>query len=151
MESKDSLISDFTHPGFCRAFRLYFEELGYSVRDWDGLFREMNTDGRGNRAILRLIGDEPVGFIQFCQIELSSWFFIERAGFVREFWVAPEYRGQGHGRALLGGAEDWIKSQGLGLVLLTTDTAPEFYEHMGYRADAGMQAKNRDMVYRKEI
>ena len=65
--------------------------------------------------------------------------------------MAPEYRGQGHGRALLGGAEDWIKSQGLGLVLLTTDTSPEFYEHMGYRADAGMQAKNRDMVYRKEI
>lgn len=148
---QDSLIVNFTHPGFCQAFQLYFEELEYSIQDWDGLFREMNTDGRGNRAFLRMAGEEVVGFIQFCPIELTSWFFTKRAGFVREFWIAPSYRRQGHGKSLLALAEEWFRSQGLGLVLLTTDTAPEFYQHLGYRKDPGFQAKNQDAVYRKEI
>lgn len=150
-EYQDSLILNFTHPGFRRAFQAYFGELGYPVKDWEGLFREMNTDGRGNRAVLRMAGEDTVGFIQFCPLELESWFFTKKAGFVREFWVAPAYRGQGHGRALLQSAEAWLKGQGVSLILLTTDTAPGFYEHLGYRADPGFQAKNQDTVYRKEI
>lgn len=150
-EYQDSLILNFTHPGFRRAFQAYFGELGYPVKDWEGLFREMNTDGRGNRAVLRMAGEDTVGFIQFCPMELESWFFTKKAGFVREFWVAPAYRGQGHGRALLQSAEAWLKGQGASLILLTTDTAPGFYEHLGYRADPGFRARNQDAVYRKEI
>ena len=148
---QDIMMEDFTGPAFRQVFSLYFKELGIEVRDWDGLFREMNTDGRGNRAFLRMAGDQPVGFIQFCPMELASWFFTKRAGLVREFWVAPAYRGQGHGRALLTLAEDWLRAQGLPLVLLTTDTAPEFYLRMGYRPDPGFQANNHDAVYRKEL
>lgn len=145
------MIEDFASPRFRRAFQSYFQELGIQVRDWDGLFREMDTDSRGTRAIVRAEGERTVGFIQFCPIEFSSWFFTKGAGFVREFWVAPEFRGKGHGKALLGKAESWFQSQGLGLVLLTTDTASGFYERLGYRPDRQFQAKNQDMVYRKEI
>ena len=148
-EYQDSLILNFTHPGFRRAFQAYFGELGCPVQDWEGLFRTMNADGRGNRAVLRMAGEEAVGFIQFCPMELEGWFFQKKLGFIREFWVAPEHRSQGHGSALLDLAEGWFLSQGFSGSILTTDTAPEFYEKHGYRRDPGFIAKNHDPVYVK--
>ena len=148
---QDIMMEDFTGPAFRQVFSLYFKELGIEVRDWDGLFREMNTDGRGNRAFLRMAGDQPVGFIQFCPMELASWFFTKRAGFVREFWVAPAYRGQGHGTALLGLAESWFQNQGFTGAILTTNTAPAFYTRRGYQPDPGFQAKNSDPVFIKRF
>ena len=147
----DIFLTDFTDLRFQKAFQTYFQELGIQVRDWEGLFTEMNGDSHGNAAYVRLDGERAAGFIQFCPMELSGWFFSQKLGFIREFWIAPEYRGQGHGRALLTLAEDWLRAQGLPLVLLTTDTAPEFYLRMGYRPDPGFQANNHDAVYRKEL
>ena len=43
----DTLISDFFDSGFQKAFRQYFAELGIHVRDWDGLFQEMNRGDEG--------------------------------------------------------------------------------------------------------
>ena len=146
----DLLISDFMDARFQQAFQLYFEELGIRVKDWDGLFREMNADG--NAAYLRLAEDGgTVGFIQFKPIILSNWFFEEKAGFIREFWIAEAYRKQGHGAALLRMAEEYFIQQDIRRVLLTTDTATAFYEKHGYRKDSGIQAKNHDDVYVKEL
>ena len=59
------LLSDFTDPRFRAAFQAYFTELGISVRDWDGLFREMDGENT-NRAYLMLDGSGgTVGFLQF--------------------------------------------------------------------------------------
>lgn len=148
---QDKLITEFTDPAFQQAFRLYFEELGLHIKDWDGLFHEIDTDDRGNRAYVRLDGDRIVGFLMFCPVEMSSWFFTQPMGFVREFWIAPAYRGQGHGGQLLALAESWFAGQGIRSVMLTTHTAPGFYERRGYRLEPGCQAKNQDPVYRKEI
>ena len=41
----DVLISDFSDLLFQTAFKTYFSELGINVKDWDGLFREMNDEG----------------------------------------------------------------------------------------------------------
>ncbi len=41
----DSLISDFTDPLFLKAFQKYFAEFGIEVKDWDGVFAEMNNEG----------------------------------------------------------------------------------------------------------
>lgn len=148
---RDRLMETFTAPEFRQAFRLYFLELGCQVKDWERLFREMDGDGRGNRAFLREDGGQAVGFIQFCMVELESWFFRKKMGFIREFWVAPAYRGQGHGKALLAKAEGYLKEAGAGGVLLTTDTAAGFYQRQGYRPDPYMQAKNHDPVYGKDL
>ncbi len=145
------LISDFTGRDFQESFKLYFKELGVSVKDWDGLFREMGSDGRGNQAFLRMDGSKAVGFIQFCPMECEGWFMKKTLGFIREFWTAPEYRGQGHGGELLGLAESCFEQRGITSVALTTDTAPGFYERHGYRRDPGFAAKNGDPVYIKHL
>lgn len=148
--TQNIFLEDFQDPRFRRAFQQYFAWLDVKIRDWEGLFREMDQDGRGTRGYLRLNGaGEALGFIQFCPMELEGWFFQKKLGFIREFWVAPEHRSQGHGSALLDLAEGWFLSQGFSGSILTTDTAPEFYEKHGYRRDPGFTAKNHDPVYVK--
>ena len=52
----------------------------------------MNKD-QGNHAFVRLTKtDDVVGFIQFKPIELTNWFFCIKMGFIREFWIAKEFR-----------------------------------------------------------
>ena len=144
------LISDFSDARFQAAFQAYFKELGINVKNWDGLFHEMNDDG--NEAYLRLADNGGViGFIQFKAIALTNWFFEEKAGFVREFWIAETHRGQGHGTALLKMAEDHFAEQGIKRILLTTDSAAAFYERNGYRKDLCYAAKNKDDVYVKTL
>ena len=138
----DIFLTDFTDLRFQKAFQTYFQELGIQVRDWEGLFTEMNGDSHGNAAYVRLDGERAAGFIQFCPMELSGWFFSKKLGFIREFWIAPEYRGQGHGTALLGLAESWFQNQGFAGAILTTDTAQAVYTRRGYQPDPGKQAKN---------
>ena len=145
------LIDSFTDESFRESFMLYFGELGITVRDWEGLFREMDTDGRGNLAYLRTDGGKAVGFIQFCPMECAGWFMTKTLGFIREFWIAPEYRGQGCGSELLGLAEEYFKQKRITAVALTTDTAPGFYIKHGYRHDPGFAAKNGDPVYIKHL
>ena len=147
----DIFLTDFTDLRFQKAFQTYFQELGIQVRDWEGLFTEMNGDSHGNAAYVRLDGERAAGFIQFCPMELSGWFFSQKLGFIREFWIAPEYRGQGHGTALLGLAESWFQNQGFAGAILTTDTAPAFYTRRGYQPDPGFQAKNSDPVFIKRF
>ena len=147
----DVLISDFNDPRFETAFQTYFSELGISVKDWDGLFREMNEDG-GNQAFVRTAEDGSViGFIQFKPIKFTSWFFEETCGFVREFWVSESYRNKGHGSALLRLAEDYFQEQGIYKSIHTTDTAERFYLKHGYRKAPGIKAKNKDEAFIKHL
>lgn len=147
----DIFLTDFADLRFQKAFQAYFQELGIQVRNWEGLFTEMNSDSHGNAAYVRLDGERTAGFIQFCPMELSGWFFSQKLGFIREFWIDSEYRGQGHGTALLGLAESWFQNQGLTGAILTTDTAPAFYTRRGYQPDPGFQAKNSDPVFMKRF
>ena len=143
----DTLITDFSAPAFQAAFRQYFAEIGISVRDWEGLFREMNQEGN-NAAFLRTTEEgEVIGFLQFQPIAFTSWFFEETCGFIREFWVAKPFRGQGHGTGLLGMAEQHFRAHGMFTAVLTTDTAAGFYEKRGYVRARGCRAKNGDEVF----
>lgn len=144
----DKLIRDYSDIRFQTAFRAYFEELGGRVSNWQGLFAGMTDEGEPT--ILRV--DESgnvIGFIQFTRLIMTSWFFEDRYGFIREFWVAPQYRGKGHGSALLQQAEAWFGKQGITRMILTTDTAAAFYMHRGYRLNESVVAKNRAPVYIK--
>lgn len=146
----DQIIRGAQHEGFRDALRRYFGEMNIRVTNWDGLFRQMDDDG--DPVILRTDdGGQVVGFIMFVTMSMTSWFFESRHGFVREFWVAPGYRGRGHGGALLAQAEAWFRDRGIGEMILTTDTACDFYLRRGYRRDENTVAKNRAPVYRKRL
>ena len=154
VKQSDKLITDFTDPVFQGAFKLYVAELGISVKDWDGLFQEMNA-GSGdekNAAYVRTAaGGGVIGFIQFVPIRFTSWFFEETFGFIREFWVAEAFRGRGHGTELLALAEDQFLERGICTAILTTDTARRFYERHGYVGAHGCRAKNEDEVFVKRL
>ncbi len=147
----DTIIYDFTDARFQTAFKKYFSELGIHVRDWDGLFREMNDEGN-NAAIVRTAADgETVGFIQMKPIQFSGGFFEETCGFIREFWIAEAFRNKGCGTALLHLAENWFLKHEIYTGILTTDTAPDFYEKLGYVRARGCKAKNQLDVYMKHL
>ena len=144
----DKLIREYNDQAFQTAFRSYFMEMDIQVSNWEGLFAEMTDEGVAT--ILR--EDEKgqvVGFIMVSRIEMTSWFFEDRYGFIREFWVAPEYRNRGIGAELLAQAEAFFARQGIHKMILTSDTAEGFYRKHGYRRDEGIMAKNKAPVYVK--
>jgi len=143
-------LTDFSDVSFRTAFQMYFEELGIRVQNWDGLFREIQ-EGE-NSAFLHVNEEgQVIGFLLFTTIRMKSWFFEEDCGFLREFWIAPEHRSEGHGAALLDRTEEHFRLQGIHRILLTTDTAPGFYEKNGYSQAPGIQSKNGDPVFQKQI
>lgn len=151
MEYNNVLIQDFGTLTFQTAFQRYFTEMGVTVRQWDKLFQEMTEEG-GNLAYLRMTADKNViGFIQFKEIMFSSYFFKTKMGFIREFWIADEFRGRGHGKELLCCAEEYFISQGIYKAILTTDSAENFYLKQGYKKDIDILAKNKDEVFVKNL
>lgn len=145
------LLSDFTEPRFCAAFQTYFAGLKISVRDWDGLFQEMNQEGN-NLAYLTTGEDgEVLGFLMFQMTSFSNWFFEEPFGFIREFWVAPACRRQGYGRSLLHLAEAYFREHGAYRSVLTADDAVAFYLANGYAKAPGVRAKNNMEVLVKSL
>ena len=146
----DILITDFTQEIFQNAFKLYFKELGIDVKNWDALFQEMSEES-GNKVYIRMDNDLIVGFIMFKIEQLSNWFFEENFGFIREFWVSEKYRKNGHGSRLLKLAEDYFIENGIHKIILTTDTAKQFYETHGYYLDKAYNAKNEDEVFVKNL
>ena len=147
----DTMISDFSDPLFQAAFKQYFAELGYTIGDWDELFKEMKDDS-DNIAFLRTSMDgKIIGFIQCKPEKFSSWFFKETCGFIREFWVAKEFRNKGHGAELIRLAEKYFTDHGIYTSILTTDTAARFYQKHGYIKALGCRAKNQDEVFIKRL
>ena len=142
------LLSDFTDPRFQDAFRVYFAELGISVSDWDGLFREMNEEGNNLAYLL----EDGTGFLQFQMTAFSNWFFEEPFGFIREFWVHPALRRQGYGSRLLELAEGYFVERGAHRAVLTADPgAVEFYLVRDYQKAPGITAKNKMEVLTKAL
>ena len=147
---RDILITDFTQEIFQNAFKLYFKELEIDVKNWNTLFQEMSEES-GNKVYIRMDNDEIIGFIMFKSEQLSNWFFEENFGFIREFWVAEKYRKKGHGSNLLKLVEDYFRENGIYKIILTTDTAKQFYVNHGYRLDKAYIAKNEDEVFVKNL
>ncbi len=148
---QDRWIHNARDEAFEQAFRLYFAELGIAVKNWEGLFDEMAAS-RTDFTLLRTDEQGQIaGFIQVCPLPFTSWFFEGQGGFIREFWIAPAFRKQGHGSELLSLAEAKLREQECLFVLLTTDTAPGFYEKHGFEHLPGIRAKNDLPVWGKKL
>lgn len=149
----DTLMTDMTDAALQEAFRAFYAELGVQVTNWAGLFEEISASP--DCLFVRRDGEGRVtGFLLFAMLDAASagrGFFTTRLGCVEEFWVAPEHRRQGHGAALLRLAEKHFVQLGCAYAILTTDTAPHFYEKHGYRLQRGIEAKNKAPVYMKAL
>lgn len=149
MEIQIKRIGDFSEPLFQAAFHTYFNELEIAVTDWEGLWEEMNSGE--NTAYLALENDRAIGFLQFTEIELSNWFFTQKLGFIREFWVDESYRGKGIGTQLLELTEKYFLENGLSQAILTTESANEFYTERGYVKSGAIKVANQQSVYVKDL
>lgn len=142
-------ITDFENPCFTQAFKTYFSELGIRIKNWDKLWEEMNSDS--NFAFIKVIDNrKALGFIQCQIIKSQSWFFEEKCGFIREFWVDKEHRNLGYGSELLSLAENYFYENNIKRYILTTDTAENFYIKNGYKKRTDIIAKNKMTVFVKE-
>lgn len=144
-------ITDFSSPLFQKAFKQYFAELGITVNDWTGLFQEMGEDTTTSAILSTTKDGSLIGFLMLAPLPTTSWFFEETCGFIREFFIFPEFRSQGHGSTLLAAAENHFRSQKICTSILTTDTAPDFYLRHGYQRAHGVRAKNEDAVFIKHL
>lgn len=152
MITNNILITDFSNKVFQEMFKKYFSEIKIEVKDWDGLWAEMNSQNDGNTAFIRTCNNEPAGFIQFTTITLENWFFKERSGFLREIWVDEKFRKQGNGTELLRLAEKYFKDNGISRIFLTTEEDNiGFYLNRGYQIHENIQAKNQLTVMVRNI
>ena len=153
MNYYDTLMTDLTDASLQRAFHLYYGELGVRVTNWQGLFAEISQSPACFFVRQNQHG-EVTGFLLFAVMEAATagkGFFSTRMGCVEEFWIAPTCRKQGHGKALLRLAEKHFAQLGCAYAILTTDTAPQFYEKQGYTLQKGILAKNKAAVYVKPL
>lgn len=153
MNYTDTLMTDMTDTTVRTAFRTYYEELGVQVTNWEGLFAEI-TNSPDCLFVRRNQKGDVIGFLLFAMTEAATaWqsFFTTRLGCIEEFWIAPEHRKQAHGTSLLRLAEKHFVQLGCAYAILTTDTAPKFYEKQGYKLQKGIRAKNNADVYVKPL
>lgn len=152
MAANPILLTSFTDPRFRSAFQVYFTELDISVKDWAGLFQEMDQEGNNLAFLLPDGAEEAKGFLQFQMTSFSNWFFEEPLGFIREFWVRPACRRQGYGSLLLKRTEAYFLERGAYRAILTADPgAVDFYLARGYEKAPGVTAKNNMEVLTKTL
>ncbi len=110
----------------------YDREAAHSEERWRG-WAARDAAGDDWSTLLALRGDEPVGMVMGVRDEEAETFD------VFAMWVAPEARGQGLGRRLLGDLEAWIRSVGGRTVRLSVtdraEAAAALYRSAGYEPD----------------
>jgi len=127
------LIDDFNCDQFIDVFKRALLDLNKEKKvDLCSLIQEMNSQS-DIWAILFVVNKRTIAFIQFQIVYLSNDEFMERVGFIREFWIEPQHRQRGIGTKLLKDCE--IHLSGLGInqfILLSLPKAENFYKKQGY-------------------
>ncbi len=116
----------------------YFLELGEAVPEPFIRDKLMNLiESLHQRGILHIslvsADHQTVGFALY-QIDTpdSDWCKFPGWGCIREFYILPEYRRRGYGRALACHCETQLRQLGALSIYLTSDNAIPFWEHCGY-------------------
>ena len=97
-----------------------------SIEDYRSEVKEMLE--RGDKFIVALADDNPVGFVRISEKEGVYW--------IEEIFVASEFHGRGIGRRLVEEAERYIKTKNYAayvMVLPQELSTIKFWLHMGYK------------------
>lgn len=141
---------------FQQAFRAYFAEIGIHLKADTDVWDEIDASFHKEQAVCVTLtdGSKVVGFIMIqphCLTD-SMNFFTQKLGFIRELWVAPDYRRQGLGRRLVRYAEQFFQERGICKAILTYEpSAIRFYQNLGFQADPSYSARNGERVITKII
>ena len=85
-------------------------------------FLTQRLDDEGMLLILGLAAGTPIGYaLAFDVVDhpfMPEW---QRAGYITQFFVVPEYRRQGVGQLLFDSVMEWLASRGVTEVLLNVD------------------------------
>lgn len=136
----DCHITRFNHPAqnwleAVLSLRAEFSHVGPPEMFVEFIKRRL--DDEAMLLVLAWIGETPVGYgLAFDVAEhpfMPEW---TRAGYVTQFLVSRNYRGQGIGKLLMDYINAWFQSRGLQKVLLNVDSDNEagirFWKHQGF-------------------
>ena len=93
--------------------------------------------------------DENLSFVAVAGSRVCGFALLQREGFLRLLYVAPEARLQGVSKAMLAAVEDTARSLGLAeLKLESSYTARDFYAARGYEPDGDSTPRHHPMKKR---
>lgn len=98
--------------------------------------------------------DEGGGVCGFVWATLISTMVDDCVGYIKNIYVAPQWRGQGYGQQLLATAEQWFRQQGVNQAVLDAsvdnEAARTLYERMGYQVTRLRMEKRLTNMGRRE-
>lgn len=147
-------LRNFYDERFRQCFRAYFLEIGVNLKENTDVFDDITKSYQKENMRTFVIEEDQqfAGFIMLQPEHFKSGFFEERAGFIRELWVAPSFRRLGYGKQLIQIAEDYFKKEQIFKLILTyEDEALGFYKRLGFNLDRSYKAKNDGNVIVKHI
>jgi|LSQX01.1.fsa_nt_gb ribosomal protein S18 acetylase RimI-like enzyme len=115
----------------------------------------LNMQGAFDRHLeLCYDGDTLIGFLYGkVDHEGHKGFIKPEYGYIMEFYVKPEFRHMGYGKAMYGRLEQLFASHGTRQMYLTADpvTGKPFWEALGFVATGETSPENGQMIYEKEV
>lgn len=96
--------------------------------------------------------DKAIGFV-IAQIDEigAQWCLKPGYGLIREFYIEPEYRRKGLGKAMYVFIEEILKKEEVKIIYLTTDSAAGigFWQSQGYKFTGEICSLNNSGVFEK--
>ncbi|MBO5323060.1 MAG: GNAT family N-acetyltransferase [Oscillospiraceae bacterium] len=130
--------SQLKHPQFTDMLVAYFAEMKSDMPEHiiRGKLLNLIHSEQAQSIIhigLYLDNDKPIGFTIY-QIDTpeSDWCKRPGWGFIREFYISPEYRLMGYGRQLASYSETKLRGLGATQIYLTAMVSIRFWEHCGF-------------------
>lgn len=100
--------------------------------------------------LLAVAGGEAVGFAEArLRSEYVNGTTTSPVGFLEAWYVVPQWRGRGVGRALVDGVEAWTRSRGC--VELASDALIDNHASVGAHRRCGFEETERVVCFRKSL
>lgn len=97
---------------------------------------------RDHGVLIARLHDKPVGFVEASDIGFNRCH-------VESWYVSPDARGSGVGRALIEACEDWARSRGA--AVLTSDTNEDYPDSPPSHKACGFRASDDDTLFEKQL
>ena len=134
---------------FMTLFRQYFK--GFSMEAPPALFDmiEKDTQTYDHKIIMLYEDTLPIGFCMF-QIDTpeNPWCMKVGAGDIRELFIVPTHRKQGHGSTLINQVKQYCLDKGVEEILLTSDAHESFWASNGFYPTGDIHPGNDGPIYR---